>query len=331
MLRIHFTPEDLARVRIAAAPDPLWETTFSLHRLQSARGRWAFADWHRVARLKLTGTPLGTAVLKMLRQVLPGARYFPDFLTPSEAEEGLEAGCAAILDTPPERVRREVETLARVVGAPSWVGRLTERQPREELVRVLRAYHSAVIAPHSDRIRAKLDSERAMLGRLVLDGGVEGLLAGLKPGMHWRSPVLEVDYCADRDVYLNGRGLRLIPSYFCWHRPVSFADPELEPVLLYPLNHSRTGTGAGVGTGGLPGDTSLGALLGQTRAAALRVAGLGATTSELARALGVSPSTATHHTAVLRDAGLITSHRYANTVLHTLTPTGAALLRRPIA
>ena len=53
------------------------------------------------------------------------------------------------------------------------------------------------------------------------------------------------------------------------------------------------------------------------------------TTSELARFLGVSPATATHHTTVLRDAGLSTSRRLQNTVLHTLTPLGAAMLRRP--
>ncbi|MFE6663226.1 ArsR/SmtB family transcription factor [Streptomyces sp. NPDC057697] len=323
MLRIHFTTEDLTRIRIARTPDPLWEIAFSLHRLQSARGRWAFAEWHRAARTKLTGTPLGTAVRRVLLQVLPRARYFPDFLTPPEAEEGLAAGCAAILDTPPDRVRREVAALDRIVGAPAWAARLTERRPREELVSALRAYHSAVIAPHDDRIRARIDGQRALLGRTVLDGGLDGLLAGLKPGMHWRPPVLEVDYADDRDMYLNGRGLRLVPSYFCWHRAVTFADPGLGPALLYPLHRSRTPGPA------LPRDVSLGALLGRTRAAALRTVVLGATTSELARALGVSPATATHHASVLRDAGLIDSRRYANTVLHTVTPAGAALLRPP--
>ncbi|MFE7109553.1 ArsR/SmtB family transcription factor [Streptomyces sp. NPDC057575] len=323
MLRIHFTTEDLTRIRIVRSPDPLWEVAFSLHRLQSTRGRWAFAEWHRAARLELIGTPLGTAVRKSLLQVLPRASYFPDFLTPPEAEEGLDAGCAAILDTPPDRVRLEVETLDRIVGAPAWAARLTERKPREELVRILRAYHAAVIAPHHDRIRARIDGERAVLARAVLDDGLNGLLAGLKPGMHWRPPVLEVDYADDRDLYLDGRGLRLAPSYFCWHRAVTFADPGLGPVLLYPLHRTRDPDPR------LPRDVSLGALLGRTRAAALRTAGLGATTSELARALGVSPATATHHTSVLRDAGLISSRRYANTVLHTVTPTGAALLRPP--
>lgn len=319
MLRIHFTPEDLARVRIAGAPDPLWEVAFSLHRLQDTRGRRAFTDWFRTALPRLTGTPLGAAVRGTLHHVLPRAGYFPDFLTPPEAADGLDAGCAAILDTPPERVRREVETLARRVGAPGWAGQLVQRRAREELVDVVRAYHSAVIAPHHDRMRAAFDSERATLGRAVLDGGVDGLLSGLGPGLRWRAPVLEVDYFGDRDLHLNGRGLRLVPSYFCRYLPVAFADPEREPALFYPLSHS--------GTGAAPGGASLDALLGQTRAAALRVAGAGATTTELARALDVSPATASYHTSVLREAGLIFSRRRSNTVLHTLTPTGAALLR----
>ncbi|WP_322656373.1 helix-turn-helix domain-containing protein [Streptomyces justiciae] len=60
----------------------------------------------------------------------------------------------------------------------------------------------------------------------------------------------------------------------------------------------------------------------------MRAAATGATTTEAARHAGVTPTTASHHTTLLRDAGLITSHRYANTVVHTLTPLGAALLRR---
>jgi DNA-binding transcriptional ArsR family regulator len=124
-----------------------------------------------------------------------------------------------------------------------------------------------------------------------------------------------------RDLRLGGRGLRLVPSYFCWRSPVSLVDEEMPPVLIYPLQRSRPAAPA------RPADASLAALLGRTRAAALRSLALAATTSELARFLGVSPATATHHTTVLRDAGLITSLRSQNTVLHTLTPLGAAMLR----
>jgi DNA-binding transcriptional ArsR family regulator len=77
-----------------------------------------------------------------------------------------------------------------------------------------------------------------------------------------------------------------------------------------------------------PADTarSLGALVGQTRAAALQVLRTSRTTSQLASELGISAAGASQHTAVLRQTGLITTRRVRNTVLHSLTPLGMALL-----
>ncbi|MFD4233168.1 hypothetical protein [Streptomyces sp. NPDC058542] len=50
MLRIHFSDVDLARTRLAPAPDPLFEIAASMHRLQSSRGRWAHAGFLPLAR-----------------------------------------------------------------------------------------------------------------------------------------------------------------------------------------------------------------------------------------------------------------------------------------
>ncbi|GGM92006.1 ArsR/SmtB family transcription factor [Streptomyces fuscichromogenes] len=321
MLRIHFTPQDLACVRVASEPDPLWEITCSLHRLQTSRGRWAYADWYRETRATLAGTPLGAAVRRLLVPVLPRARYLPDFLTPHQAADGLDRGLAAIVDTPPERVAHEIQLLDRCSGAPGWAPRLLERQAREDLAGLLRAYHEAVVAPHENRILGTIAAERAVRGRDALAAGVDGLLTGLSPAVRWCPPVLHVDYVEDRDLHLAGRGLRLVPSYFCWQSPVSMADDTLQPLLVYPVHGVRAPAPE------RPPDASLAALLGRTRAAALRFLALGATTSELARSLGVSVPTATHHTTVLRDAGLVVSRRHHNTVLHSLTPLGAALLR----
>ncbi|MGW4004260.1 ArsR family transcriptional regulator, partial [Streptomyces nigra] len=52
----------------------------------------------------------------------------------------------------------------------------------------------------------------------------------------------------------------------------------------------------------------------------------GCTTSEVARRVGVTPSTASEHVGILREAGLAASVRDRNTVLHVLTPLGASLL-----
>ena len=94
-------------------------------------------------------------------------------------------------------------------------------------------------------------------------------------------------------------------------------------MLLYPLAPAERASRPS------PREAPLSALLGRTRAAVLVAVTYGATNSEIARAVSMSAANASHHTTVLRDAGLIASHRHANTVLHTLTPLGASLLRLP--
>lgn len=256
--------------------------------------------------------------------LFPRAAYFPDFLTPVAGCGGWDAGADAIMSTPAPQVSREMHALGRVSGAPAWTRRLTDSEARAELVQVMRAYYDAVIAPHSDHIQASLEADRCLRVRALLVGGVDGLLRSLRPAMRWEPPVLHVDaYGGDRDLRLAGRGLLLMPSYFCWGSPVPIADPALPPVIVYSV------------LGGVPGceqplppaaASALAGVVGRSRAAILHAAAAGATTGELARAVGISASAATQHTSALRDAGLICSRRAANTVLHTLTPLGAALL-----
>ncbi|MEU0675829.1 winged helix-turn-helix domain-containing protein [Streptomyces sp. NPDC006172] len=325
MLRIHFTDADLARTRVARAPDPLWEIAFSLHRFQTRQGRWAYADWYRATTRALRERGLARAVSTALLPLFFRGAYYPDLLTPAESRDGLAAGLAAVADTPAERVRTEVRLLAKVSTVPSWMLRLGEREVLRDVTATIRAYHDLAIAPYGERIQSLIDADRSARARCLLDGGTEGMLGELGPTMRWRPPVLHVDYpVQDRDLHLRGRGLRLVPSYFLWHGPVALADPALEPVLVYPLHHRPTTAAPTELTGS---GASLAALLGRTRTVVLRAAAVGATTGELARLAGLSASGASRHAAVLREAGLITSHRRATMVLHTLTPLGAALLR----
>ncbi|MFG3406328.1 ArsR/SmtB family transcription factor [Streptomyces sp. NPDC048142] len=324
MLRIHFTDADLARTRVATGSDPLWEICASLHRFQTRQGRWAYADWYRTARDRLHAQNFTRTLRTLLLPLVPRATYFPDFLTPREAADGLDSGLEAILAAPPARVLAEVDILARTSGAPAWAPRLAEPGMRKELVQAIRTYYDTVIAPHGDHALARIEAERTARARSVLDHGTEGILRGLGPCLRWQRPVLHALYPEDRDMHLNGRGLLLIPSYFSWGNPLAFAEPTLEPVLIYSLSHEPHHTT-------LPGDLGSGVplatLLGRTRAAVLRATAHGATTGELARFAGVSASSASQHATTLRDNGLIVSHRHAASVLHTLTPLGAALLR----
>ncbi|MFV0129997.1 ArsR/SmtB family transcription factor [Streptomyces sp. HMX112] len=323
MLRIHFTGECLAGIRMAARPDALWETILSFHRLRDRRGALVYGEWRTEARTRLSGET------RMLGTLVPVRGYFPDFLTPPQGLDGLDEGLQALRATPPARIHTELALLAasRPGGArlPGWARSLAEGGPEPvgRLLGALRGYHRAAVEPYWSYIQARVEADRAVRGRALLDGGAEELLATLPPMFRWRSPVLEADYPVDRDLHLDGRGLLLQPSYFCRGTPVVYRDPELPPVLVYPVTHTDA---SAVAEPGASDGTSLGRLVGHTRSAVLKAIGHGGTTSELARRAGVSLASASQHAGVLREAGLVVTLRQGSSVLHTLTPLGAALL-----
>ncbi|MFE7558227.1 ArsR/SmtB family transcription factor [Kitasatospora sp. NPDC057500] len=186
----------------------------------------------------------------------------------------------------------------------------------------------AAVAPYWSRVLAHCEAEYDARGRMVMAGGVEQLLGGLGRRAVWNGQVLELHDGPDGDVRLDGQGLVLSPSVFLAHRPARLfrADEQDRPAVLVfsaPLTVEQSAV--------LWDDTSLpvpalGALVGQTRAAALRELRASRTTSQLADRLGVSVPCASQHAAVLRGSGLITTRRVRNTVLHSVTPLGVALL-----
>ncbi|MFJ8647322.1 ArsR/SmtB family transcription factor [Streptomyces sp. NPDC093546] len=325
MLRIHFTGADLAGVRMAARPDVLWETVLSFHRLRDRRGALVYGEWRSETRTRLNGET------RLLGALVPQRGYFPDFLTPPEGLGGLDTALEALRETPPARIGTELALLAAsrpgAAPLPGWAAGLVEgrTEPFSRLLGALRGYHRAAIEPYWTYIQSRVEADRAVRGRALLDGGADELLASLPPTLRWRSPVLEADYPVDRDLYLDGRGLLLQPSFFCRGTPVVYRDPDLPPVLVYPVTHSDA-PAAGEPAGGGGASSSLGRLVGHTRSAVLKAIGHGGTTSELARRAGVSLASASQHAGVLREAGLVVTLRQGSSVLHTLTPLGAALL-----
>jgi DNA-binding transcriptional ArsR family regulator len=315
MLRIWFAIEDLGRVRVARRPHALWETVLSLQTLQT-RQRTLLSGWRDVALARLAA-PRASAALGVLRPLVPARGYFPDFLTPAHGE--LADGIAAVLNTPSRRVAAELELLAGQGGARPADG----GHPRLGHVGdALAHYHHTALAPYTPRMRALVDADRAVRARALLDGGVEGLLDTLRPALRWRRPLLEADYPVDQELRLDGRGLLLVPSVFCERTPITLLDPSLPPTLVYPI-----GDGGAAATREPAGD-GLASLLGSTRGAVLRRLGdAGATTSELARMLDISAPSASQHASVLRRSGLVVSRRAGNTVVHHVTPLGAALLQ----
>ncbi|RLL68733.1 winged helix-turn-helix domain-containing protein [Streptomyces sp. Z26] len=318
MLRVHFTAGDLARTNVADAPDPFWESVLSLHRLRRTEADPVLAGWreHVLAH--------GRSALRLLLPLVPAHGYFPDFLTPAASTDGFEAGLDALLSTPRARLREQLGRLAGAGPPDPWTRTLAEGSGPavRRLGAALREHRDQALGPSWPQIRARVEQDRARRARTQWYEGTDALLRTFAPAMRWRAPVLEVDYPVDRDLRLEGRGILLIPSYFCRRTPVALADAELPPTLVYPAQ----GTCARAERAeSAPLARDLARLLGHTRAAVLQSLGGDCTTSELARRAGVSVSSASEHAAVLRDAGLIVSDRRRNRVQHSLTPVGLAL------
>ncbi|MFJ6789667.1 helix-turn-helix domain-containing protein [Streptomyces angustmyceticus] len=331
MLRIHFDNRDVARVQIAAEPDPLWETMLAMHHLvPPGPGAPVYGAWRDRARRELDERGL-TRAARLISVLAPAdARYIPDFLTPDAARDGLAAGLAALRDTPRVRLTAESARAGLPARLPRWTGALAagSREPLDALADAFQEVYRAVVAPDWTGATATVDCDRGSRTRVLCRGGVDALLHTFRPALRWEPPVLHVDYPRERDLRLNGRGLRLIPSHFCWRRPIALADPGLPPVLVYPVQHSADWAPAAT-RGCHP--QALSVLLGRTRARILAALDAPTTTGELARRLRVSAPSASEHVSALREANLARSRRDGGSVIHALTPLGTALLHGEFA
>ncbi|WP_282791765.1 winged helix-turn-helix domain-containing protein [Streptomyces sp. CC224B] len=304
MQRIHFTAADFARTRLKTTAGPLAETAFAHGLLGRGIGA-PFARWRGQVGKRLARRP----------ELLAGAGDLPD------------------LDTLLRGIERSDATRDQALGGDLLDAGAPASQP-PAATGDLSTLWQALVAPYWERIVTYLEAECEARGRVVMAGGVELLLATLHSKMTWKAPVLEIHDGPDEDIHLNGRGLVLTPSLFLNHRAgrVTRRLAEDGPVVLAfatpPDVHQAAALwGEPEAEQSAESAQSLGALVGQTRAAALQVLRASCTTSQLADRLGISAAGASQHTAVLRQTGLITTRRIRNTVLHTLTPLGVALLK----
>jgi DNA-binding transcriptional ArsR family regulator len=294
MWKIHLTSTDLARTQVALGVNPLWEIALSLRILRDRTAR-DFARWRRQAGRDLHRAGLTTTVAEVLFPLIGLDGPVPGSLAPVEGLLGLEAGLDAVGGT---------------------------------LADALRGYHRVALAPCLDAIHTQVDAAVGLAARALREGGPTNLLGQLGPHLRWQPPILTLDVAGAGELRGDGRGLLLQPSYFCHEHPVPPSYQATPVTVVYPIDHSGPEPRA------MSRRTELAALVGSTRAAVLHAV-LDAptiTTGELAHRLGLSAATVSRHLTVLRETGLISSRRRANSVHHASTRSAAVLLRgRPDA
>ena len=178
-----------------------------------------------------------------------------------------------------------------------------------------------LLAPEWPGIRRCLEADLVRRTQAALDGGFGPMLGELSPRLTWTDRGLQINGGPEGAVPLRGNGLVVGPiaSAARDYLGIAISPDRRRSLLSYPVPGTRSAPES-------PGPDTLAALVGPSRARALRAIGDGCRTGELALRLGVSASTASEHAATLRNAGLLRTHRDGRAVRHTLTSLGAHLL-----
>ena len=326
MVRVNFTPDDVARTRFTLTQAPLSDTVLAFIELRRAaaegwRGRHV-NPWLREARRRFPAT--ARPLIDVLGPRPPWPDLF-DAFTP-DLMEALEV----VRATPRATLRAELSVTCTGRGdrPPLWVRNLADGD-KEELELVIRAFrdlHDAVVAPRRDSALVAFHADVAKRIPVLLEGGHEALLGSLHPKLRWRDDGLDrVGVNAEWD--LGGKGLLIRPSAFWAGEPIFSLDPEgsRPNVLVYAAQPNGHPAAEDIRPDLAVGD-SLAALLGPTRAAVLRALRGPRGTAELAAAVRISPASASEHAKVLRDAYLIETRREGRSVRHSLTALGRTIL-----
>lgn len=306
-MRVELTARGIARLSVAARPDPLWELAFSVRVLTAREG---FGWWRRRVGSRLPSSMLA------LHWLFTGGPEIPAFLVPRAGE--VSTGLATVLGTSAGRLRGELRRHAPQPNLPRWADELRNGSVGglPQLVQAMREYFRVAIEPHWETVLAQVDADRAFRAGLLVSQGVGTVLESLRPGVEWQHAATESEAAQD--------DLVLTPTYFALRPEIVAGDGPAR--LAYPALHRTMRQRRGVPNAANTPSRALAALLGPTRAAALAIVAAGCSTSDLAARLGVTPSAVSKHTAVLREAGLIVTRRERNTVRHVLTPLGNAVL-----
>ncbi|MFI5610695.1 metalloregulator ArsR/SmtB family transcription factor [Amycolatopsis sp. NPDC051903] len=313
---------ELAATRFAVSP--LSETVAALLQIAGRNRGPLHLRWLRWASAELAREPLDLPITWPL--LTADRPSWPSFLVPAPAQAGstIDDDLAALRRTTARQVRG---SLARLLGdeLPPPVAEFAARPAAglRALAAELRLAFDRLVVPHWPRLRAVLDADVAHRARQLAVGGAERLFADLHPDLRWEAGRLVLGRTGPDEFVNRGPGGLVL-------MPLALGSPDLlikrntttQTTVRYPAR----GIGALWTVGAEPPAGAVVRLLGRARADLLEALRSPATTTDLAAALGVSPSAVSQHLRVLREAGLVGRERSGRSVLYLTTELGAALL-----
>ncbi len=342
LLVLELDVADLAATRFAISP--LSETVRAIQLLADRDTPMVNAPWVRWARSELGWRPLRLPWLWPL--IVNGLPIYPEFLVPAPEVRMPELGAelARLRATPAVAVRASLHRVWERHPWPESARELAAR-PRESLAEIaaeIGECHDRLIAPHWERIRPVLEADISYRAGLLAGGGARSLFSDLHPDLRWSGGTLTL---TDTDqgpspfkIRLGPDGVVLMPSIFNWPQVSLSRATSTQTIMLYPARGAATvwedpvwkgeawPGGARAGTAG-GREEAAEALLGAPRVRLLAALGSPATTTALARRLGVTPSAVSQHLAVLHRGGLVDKRRSGRAVLYQTTGLGLALLQ----
>ncbi|WP_329561873.1 ArsR/SmtB family transcription factor [Kitasatospora sp. NBC_01266] len=319
---------DLAAVSFSCSP--LHETVLSLRMWTHPESYPAQRPWFRQMRPAFEQLEGG----RLLRALVAGNRYTPDFLTPRPTgpSPGFRAELGVLRATDPANLRAELEPAFLphdgALPPPLAEGLAEPERLLEAICLALEEYWENCLAPHWwPRARSVLEADIVHRARTLAQQGAAVMFAELDDRLHWSDGVLTINRSwgdsGDTDIPVRRRGLVFLPSCFVRGANTSISA-ELPPSISYPAR----GQGTMAGALDPPGSSrALEQLLGAPKARLLTLLHEPVSTTELALRLSVTPGAVSQHLAVLLATRLVTRARHGRSVLYLRSPLGEELCR----
>ncbi|WP_290864233.1 DUF5937 family protein [Hamadaea sp.] len=210
----------------------------------------------------------------------------------------------------------------RPTAEPRVLAVLRSRNVVERIATALDAAWHELIAPDWPQLRAICERDVVHRAGLLARSGWAAALDGLHPEVSWRDGGIDVRALRSRGhVDLGGEGLLLIPSAHIWPGLAAYSDSPWPKAIIYPAR----GVAALWERQPPAAPDALADLLGRSRARLLLALDDPASTTQLARSLGLATGAVGDHLAVLLRAGLVRRARDGRSVLYGRTPIGDAL------